>query len=271
MTQQFLDGAIPIFGNFPEGFNGWGPDMNRNLLLMSYFVQPSVINTSQRTPPSTLVAGRMYIARSGNTFTSSFYFPDEIEFANQRGIQPAIPANSIVLRQLGGWWYIPPKLGMQVYNQSTSSYYTYNGSAWVPVIPLFIGGRWYKTSTQLVGTSSTIVWHVSEFQTGMSRSGNILNIPTAGYYDIRLQTTSNRGNGSGTTTIAIRNAGSNKTLATAGSYSPTGIPITEINNCSWQGYLGSNSQIDFRISTTEGPTTIYSGDSSTFFDCKKIG
>ncbi len=271
MTQAYLSGAIPIFGNFPEGFNGWGPDMNRNLLLMSYFAQPSVINISQYSPPSTVVAGRMYIVRSGNTFRSIFYFFDE------NGVRDtAIPANSIVLYELGGWWYIPPKLGMQVYNQSTSSFYKYNGSAWVDVKPPFIGGRWYKRTAQFVATSNTtadtrIQWGRVSFANGVQiNSDNILSFTESGYYDIRLQTTCTRGLGAGHSISRIRNATTNNILAEASIYAQGNLSVNEVNTCSWIGLINLSDTIDFRIQSTESPNTLVSSAVRTFCDCKRI-
>ncbi len=269
MPEQDLS-RLGLRNGFRAGENGWGEEaFNYNFNKLSSLIHISIKAMNKRVPSSNDPVGTAYIVGSSpyghfsGISAGWIAYKDLSSPAPTSGTSPAI------------WYFQQPFTGMTIYNETDNRLYVYD-NGWAIVRPPLIGGRWYKTGAQLVGATtgnsdSRIAWGGLGFQLGVQmNSNNTLSFTEAGYYDIRLQTTCQRGFGGGHSFTRIRNNRTGAVLAEASIYAPASLSVNEVNICSWQGLINVSDTIDFRIQTSESANTVQAGQTLTFCDCKRI-
>lgn len=106
MPPRTLPG-IGLQGYAPRGEDSWNTWADPNWRLISALVQ-SRVKSLVETLPISPANGDMHILRSGSN------------------------ANTIAVRDNGGWVYVEPKLGYRVFDEQTGLYFTFNSGGWVP-------------------------------------------------------------------------------------------------------------------------------------------
>lgn len=99
---------------FDLGEDGWDDEMSLNLLKLSVLVQGGAIN--------------LYAAEPGAPTNGDVIILDETH---------ATHPNAVAIRDAGAWVYVTPQEGWLVYNRTTNTYVSFDGTEWAP---LDIGG-----------------------------------------------------------------------------------------------------------------------------------
>jgi hypothetical protein len=111
MATRNLPG-LGLVAYFPKGSDNWNDDMDQNLRLLSILVQAHVLSMTAALPANP-PNGQVYIVpHDGGTY-----------------------ANAIAARDAGGWAYITPQKGWQVYVEDAAKFVYFDGTGWADTLP----------------------------------------------------------------------------------------------------------------------------------------
>ena len=116
----YLDPPSNITWGYADGEDGWGTAVNRALRQLAYIgANRAIKNMTTSTPPSSPANGDKYIVAASPTGAWSTYNAGDLAIWG-RGISTATLS----------WQRMIPYEGAQVYDESTNSTMTFNGSNW---------------------------------------------------------------------------------------------------------------------------------------------
>lgn len=139
---------------FSPGENGWGPDMSRNMLLLSVLTQGVVLEKVAVLPAS--------------PDNGDVYLVDETN---------ADAPNAVAIRDAGAWVYAEPSDGWLLFNQAEGYYERFDGTAWSE-LETGGGGGGTAVSTNIAGASTTLdADQVGQYLRFTSAAAKTLTIP----------------------------------------------------------------------------------------------
>lgn len=162
--------GIGLVGGRSPGEDGWGDEMNGNLLKVSSLLHLTAISMTSVLPASPS-DGVLYIVRGDD------------------GANP----NKIAVRDEGVWTYISPLVGMRARILDTSSWAWFNGSSWVAetLSGTFAGLSDVDVTTSPPADGDVATWSASESKWvpsppsggGVSNLGDLSDVSTSGASD----------------------------------------------------------------------------------------
>lgn len=129
---DIIGNNVGLGWGWDDGEDGWGPDMNRNLLLLDALVQGVAKSRTTTAPPLFPTQADIYVVPAGAS-----------------GIWAGEADKVTVYETYGtpGWFFVQPKSGWRLWVSDEAVFIRYNGVAWVNESAGPVGGGIFGYST----------------------------------------------------------------------------------------------------------------------------
>jgi hypothetical protein len=179
MTGRATPAGLGLVYDWGDGFNGYGDQMDANLLKLSVFGNKIMATDFTATTPVSPTAGDIII-----TTTAHATQPDKVGVFDNIG-------------GAGSWTWYTPREGDMAWVMDDNLLYIFNGTNWVEYNAYFGQGRGLAGSIYDVGTKSA-EWTVDptnglqqKFVNGGAHTLNAPSVGITGFYELMLLQTNN--------------------------------------------------------------------------------